>query len=122
MCNFASMNIEDVREYCLNLPLTEEAMPFDEDTVVFKVGGKMFLLLLLDINLCINVKCDPDEAIELRERFDAVTPGFHMNKRYWNTVLMDGSISDSLLKTWIHDSYKLVVANLSLKERTRLGL
>lgn len=122
MYNFATMNVEELREYCLSLDHAEEAMPFGDDTLVFKVGGKMFALLPLSGQLWINLKCDPDEAIELRETYQAVLPGYHMNKRYWNTVSVDGSVSDSLLKKWIRNSYDLIIANLSKKEKAGLGL
>ena len=122
MFNFAAMNIEELREYCLSLPQATEDMPFDDEALVFKVGGRMFCFASLTGDLKMNLKCDPDEAIEIRETFPAVTPGFHMNKKYWNTVLIDGSISDSMLKVWILQSYKLVVAKLTKAERSRLGL
>lgn len=116
------MNIEELREYCLSLPHAVECMPFDDETLVFKVGGKMFCLVNLKGDLSMNLKCDPDEAIEIRETFPAVTPGWHMNKNLWNTVSIDGSVSDSMLKVWIFESYKLVVAKLSKAERNRLKL
>lgn len=122
MFNFARMNIEELREYCLSLSHTTEDMPFDDETLVFKVGGKMFCFAALEGELKINLKCDPDEAVEMRETFPSVLPGFHMNKKHWNTVLIDGSISDSMLKVWILKSYKLVAAKLTKVERARLGL
>lgn len=81
MCNFAVMNIEELREYCLGLEHTTEDMPFDDETLVFKVGGKMFCFTSLVGELVMNLKCDPDEAIEMRETFPAVLPGYHMNKK-----------------------------------------
>lgn len=122
MFNFALMNIEELREYCLSLPHATEDMPFDDETLVFKVGGKMFCFAGLKGDLKMNLKCDPNEAVEIRETFPSVLPGFHMNKKYWNTVLIDGSISDSMLKVWILKSYKLVAAKLTKAERGRLGL
>ena len=122
MFNFVRMNIEELREYCLSLPHVKEDMPFDEETLVFKVGGKMFCFASLEGNLKMNLKCDPDEAIEMRETFASVLPGFHMNKRHWNTVLIDGSVSDGLLKTWVLNSYKLVIAKLTKAVRAELGL
>lgn len=121
MFNFAAMNIEELREYCLSLPGAAEDMPFDAKTLVFKVGGKIFCLASLD-EPRINVKCDPVEAIEIREAFPAVLPGFHMNKKYWNTVLADGSISDSMLKVWIFKSYKLVAGKLPKSVKAELGV
>ncbi len=122
MFNFAAMNIEELREYCLSLPQVTEDMPFDDETLVFKVGGRMFCFASLTGDLKMNLKCDPAEAIEIRETFQAVTPGFHMNKNHWNTVSVDGSISDSMLQVWILRSYKLVVAKLTKAERSSLGL
>lgn len=104
------MDIENLREYCLSKPGVEETLPFGPDTLVFKVNGKMFLLTGLDEEqLSFNVKCDPDKAIELREEYDCVKPGYHMNKKHWNTIVVDGSVSSKQLKEWIDDSYELVM-------------
>ena len=103
------MNIEDIRDYCLSLPGTEEALPFGPNVLVYKVKGKAFLLMPLEADsLRFNVKCDPEKALELRERYSAVQPGFHMNKKHWNTIFIDGSLNTSLVKEWIRDSYALV--------------
>lgn len=103
------MNIESLRDYCLSKPDAEESFPFGESTLVFKVNGKIFLLVGLDNDpLQFNVKCDPDRALELRENYSCVIPGYHMNKKHWNTVIIDGSAGNKLLKEWIDDSYKLV--------------
>lgn len=103
------MNIESLREYCLSKPGAEETLPFGPDTLVFKVGGKAFLLVGLDAeDLRFNVKCDPDKALELRDEYSCVLPGYHMNKKHWNTVVVDGSVSNALLKEWIDHSYTLV--------------
>jgi len=103
------MNIETLRDYCLSLPGAEETLPFGPDTLVFKVNGKIFLLVGLDeVELRFNVKCDPEKIEELRENHAAVMPGYHMNKKHWNTVLVDGSLPDKLLKEWIDHSYDLV--------------
>lgn len=115
-----TMNIEEVREFCLSLKGTTEGFPFDEETLVFKVGGKMFALTNLDGPLSINLKCEPDKAIELRERFASVAPGYHMNKQHWNTVQIDGTIPSSTIKDWIVDSYNLVVGSLSKSQREQL--
>ena len=80
------MHLEQFRQYCLSLSATEETLPFDEDTLVFKVAGKMFALANMTVFESINLKCDPEQAIELRERYAAVLPGYHMNKQHWNTV------------------------------------
>ncbi|MES1215157.1 MAG: MmcQ/YjbR family DNA-binding protein [Bacteroidota bacterium] len=103
------MNIESLREYCLSKPGVEEALPFGPDTLVYKVNGKMFLLTGLDSeDFRFNVKCAPDKAIELREEFSCVIPGWHMNKKHWNTILVDGSVSTKQIKEWIDWSYDLV--------------
>ncbi len=103
------MNIESIREYCLLKPGVEESLPFGPDTLVFKSSGKIFLLTSLDSEeLRFNVKCDPDKAIELREEFSCVLPGYHMNKKHWNTIVVDGSASSKQLKEWIDHSYELV--------------
>ena len=103
------MDIETIRSYCLEKEGAEESFPFGEETLVFKVGGKIFLLLSLDaMPTQFNVKCDPDEALELREQYDSILPGYHMNKTHWNTVIVDGSLSASLLKSLMDASYDLV--------------
>ncbi|MEP6700398.1 MAG: MmcQ/YjbR family DNA-binding protein [Bacteroidota bacterium] len=103
------MNVESLHEYCLSKAGAEETLPFGPDTVVYKVGGKAFLLSGLDSqNLRFNVKCDPEKAIELREEFGCVLPGYHMNKKHWNTIVVDGSVSTKQLKEWIDHSYDLV--------------
>ena len=114
------MNIEELREYCLKKKAVTESFPFDKFTLVFKVKGKMFALLPLERVPQINLKCDPEKAIELREHYAAVTPGYHMDKRLWNTVQIDGSIPDNLIREWIDDSYQLVVAKLPKKDREGL--
>ena len=101
------MNIEDVREYCLSRNNAEESFPFGEDTLVFKVNNKIFALVSLDAQQ-MNLKCDPDLAIELREQYDSVIPGYHMNKKYWNTILLDGTIPAKFIKEWIDLSYNLI--------------
>ena len=103
------MNIESLREYCLSKPDVEETLPFGPDTLVYKVNGKMFLLTGLDEEqLSFNVKCDPDKALELRAEYPCVLPGYHMNKKHWNTIVVDGSVSTKQLKEWIDWSYELV--------------
>ena len=103
------MSIEDIRDYCLSKSGAEETLPFGPDTLVFKVNNKIFLLLSLDgEDLQFNVKCDPDLAMELRENHDCVQPGYHMNKKHWNTIIVDGSVKRSLLREWIDHSYELV--------------
>lgn len=102
------MDIVEIREYCLSKPNVTESLPFDDDTLVFKVNGKMFALTNLTGDLSINLKCDPEKAIELRERYPSVVPGYHMSKVHWNTVWIDGLVPDILIKEWIDDSYGLV--------------
>lgn len=111
------MNIEDIREYCLQKKLTTESFPFDDVTLVFKVNNKMFAIASLDGNLRISLKCDPEKAMELRERYYAVKPGYHLHKLQWNTIDIDGSISSDLLKQWIDDSYNLIIAKMPKKDR-----
>lgn len=102
------MDIVELREYCISLPDVTEGFPFGEDTLVFKAFGKMFALANLNGELSVNLKCDPEKAIELREIYPAVEPGYHMNKKHWNTVRIDGSIPQGLIKEWINHSYNLV--------------
>jgi len=109
------MNIETVREYCLSKKGVTECFPFDEVTLVFKLTGKIFLLANLDGEATINVKCDPEMAIELRERYPSVIPGYHMNKKHWNTVTLDGSLSEKVLKSFIDHSYDLILKSLPKK-------
>lgn len=106
------MNIESIREYCLSKPGAEETLPFGPDTLVYKVSGRAFLLMGLDSeDLRFNVKCDPEKAIGLREEYPCVLPGYHMNKKHWNTVVVDGSVPFRVIKEWIDHSYELVAAN-----------
>lgn len=120
------MNIEDFREYCLTKRGATEDFPFDEDTLVFKVGGKMFALTSLqkweEGNHSINLKCDPEYAIELREQFpDEVFPGYHMSKKHWNTVHVDrGRLGLRKIHHLINHSYDLVVSKLPKKVREAL--
>lgn len=115
------MNIEDFREYCLAKKGVTECFPFDENTLVFKVMGKMFALTDLVDSFSVNLKCDPEKALELREQYSCVTPGYHMNKKMWNTVIMDDSISDTLLKQWIDHSYDEVVKKLTKADQKILS-
>jgi predicted DNA-binding protein (MmcQ/YjbR family) len=104
------MNIEELREYVLQKPLVTEGFPFGETTLVFKINNKVFLLVPLDTEyLRFNVKCDPDRAIELREEYpESVLPGYHMNKKHWNTVIADGRLTRKQLLQFVDDSYALV--------------
>ena len=112
------MNIESLQAYCLSKAGAEETLPFGPGTLVYKVGGKAFLLTSLDAeDFRFNVKCDPDLAQELREQYDCVLPGYHMNKKHWNTIMANGSVSVKLLKEWIDHSYNLVADSLPKKLR-----
>ena len=112
------MNIEKLREYCLSKKGVSESFPFDDVTLVFKVNGKMFALVNLDGDLSINLKCDPEKAIELREHYSSVLPGYHMDKKHWNTVMIDGSVPDKLICDWIDSSY-LLVSSKSAKTKKK---
>jgi predicted DNA-binding protein (MmcQ/YjbR family) len=103
------MNIETIRNYCLNKDGAEETLPFGPDVLVYKVNNKAFLLLPLDGGLLrFNVKCNPELALELREQYPSVHPGYHMNKKHWNTIFVDGTIPSKLINEWIDHSYNLV--------------
>jgi predicted DNA-binding protein (MmcQ/YjbR family) len=111
------MDIISAREYCISLPHVEETFPFDESTLVLKVGGKMFALIALDADPCIALKCDPELAVSLRERFPAVLPGHHLSKKHWNTILLNDTIPDKTIEEWILHSYGLVISGLPKKIR-----
>ena len=112
------MNIEEFREYCIAKKGTTEELPFDETTLVFKVMGKIFAITKIDEFNSFNVKCDPERAVQLRETYAGVLPGYHMSKKHWNTIVLDGSVPEDKAFQWIDDSYDLVVAKLprALKE------
>lgn len=115
------MNIETLRTYCLSKPGATESFPFGEETLVFKVGGKIFALTSLDGSpLSVNLKCDPELSVELREQHDAVRPGYHMNKKHWNTVLINGSVRETDIRSWIDHSYDLIVSSLPKSVRQML--
>jgi predicted DNA-binding protein (MmcQ/YjbR family) len=114
------MNIEGFRNYCLEKRGVTEEFPFDANTLVFKVMGKMFALTDLEAFESINLKADPEQVVALQEQFSAVLPGYHMNKKHWISVMMDGTIKDSLICQWIDDSYNLVSASLPKKDKEML--
>jgi len=116
------MNVEEVREYCITKKGAEEAFPFNEGTLVFKVMGKMFALLPLDKGNIINLKCDPERAIILREENEYIIPGFHMNKKHWNTVDYNSNISRNQFTDLIDHSYDLIVSSLTKKLKEELKL
>jgi predicted DNA-binding protein (MmcQ/YjbR family) len=102
------MDIVSLRDYCISRKGATESFPFGDDTLVFKVNNKIFALVNLDGELSINLKCDPAFAIELREKYPSVTPGYHMNKKHWNTVNLDGTVPDKEVCSWIDHSYNLL--------------
>ena len=106
------MNIESLRDYCLSKEKVEETFPFGEDTLVFKVGGKIFLITSLSQPDRFNVKCDPENAVLLREQYTEVHPGYHMNKKHWNTVFINGRLSEIQLAEMIDHSYELVARSV----------
>jgi predicted DNA-binding protein (MmcQ/YjbR family) len=115
------MDLASFREYCLNKPHATEGTPFGPDVLVFKVGDKMFALAALDeVPTRANLKCDPDLALELRDRYEQVTPGYHMNKKHWNTVEIESGIPTTELRKMIDHSYKLVTKSLPKAERKKL--
>jgi predicted DNA-binding protein (MmcQ/YjbR family) len=111
------MNIEEFREYCIAKPGVTEEFPFDENTLVFKVMGKMFALTDLVDEFSLNLKCDPERAIALREQYPAIQPGYHMSKVHWNTIKMDSSLNEKLILELIDHSYDLVVGKLPKGKR-----
>ncbi len=115
------MNIEEFRSYCLSLNGTTEGLPFDEKTLVFKVMGKIFALTNIDLFEQVNIKCDPEKAIELREQYEDVIPGYHMNKNHWNSIRLNNTIEDKIIYGWVKDSYDLIVLKLTKKQREELS-
>jgi predicted DNA-binding protein (MmcQ/YjbR family) len=111
------MFLDDVRTHCIQKAGVTEGFPFDQNTLVFKVFGKMFALMDVDVFDSLNLKCDPEKAIELRETFQGIQPGYHMSKKHWNTVLLNNDVSNQLLVELIDHSYELVYASLPEKVR-----
>jgi len=116
------MNFEEFRAYCLEKPFVTEGFPFDQKTLVLKVAGKMFALADIEDFNSINVKCDPEKSIELRESYSGVEPGYHMNKKHWNTVAINNDVSRGLIFKLIDHSYDLVFKSLPNKTRNELTL
>lgn len=114
------MNIEEFREYCLSKAGVTEEFPFGEETLVFKVLGKVFALTNLEGDWSVNLKCDPEWAVELREKYTAVFPGYHMNKTHWNTVLMNETLGRDLILQMTDHSYRLVAGKLTVKQKAEL--
>lgn len=111
------MDIDELRKYCLTKSGVNESFPFDDETLVFKVGSKIFCLVNLNPPFNINLKCQPEKAIELREEYEEIKPGYHMNKKHWNTVSLEGRLENSIIKEMIDESYDLVYKNLPKKEQ-----
>ena len=116
------MHLEELRNYCLSKKGVEEGLPFGEETLVFKVMGKIFALTGLYAGDRVNLKCDPDYALELREKYEDVQPGYHMNKKHWNTVVLNGNLEEKLIRELVDHSYGLVVASLPKKDQAALML
>ncbi len=115
------MDAEALRDFCLSLPYATESLPFYEETLCFKIADtKLFAILPLDTPDRVNLKCDPERAIELRERYSAIFPGFHMNKKHWNTVIFNNDLDDALLLDLVRHSYDLVWKSLTKKMRNEL--
>ena len=111
------MNIEDARNYCISLPSVTEDFPFDETTLVFRIGGKIFAMLDLENTEWFVLKCQPEYAIELRERYPDIAPAWHMNKKHWNQLNLFGSLPDNLVQSLIHHSYNEVVKKIPRKQK-----
>ncbi len=116
------MNVEEYRHFCLGLKGSNEATPFGEGTLVLKVLNKMFALFDIELFTSINLKCDPEKAIELREKYEFVIPGYHMNKKHWNSITNPVNVPEALLKQLTIDSYDLVLAKMSKTEKTALDI
>lgn len=115
------MTLDTIRSLCLAMPQAEETQPFGPDTLVYKVAGKMFALTVPDdYPPRVNLKCDPERARELRDEHEAILPGYHMNKRHWNTLVLDGTLPSRLVSDLVQHSYELVVAGLPAKDRQTL--
>ncbi|BDD11878.1 hypothetical protein FUAX_43100 (plasmid) [Fulvitalea axinellae] len=114
------MTIEEFRELCLSLPGTTEDLPFDESTLAFKVMGKIFAITDIDNFEYVNLKCDPETALELRDRYEAIKAGYHMNKKHWNSVYFSSDANDSSIKEWTMESYRLVKEKLPAGIRKQL--
>lgn len=115
------MDSSELRDACLSFPAAVEEFPFDFETSVFKVAGKIFALSNLDgMPLKVNLKCDPEDALHLRATYPAVAPGYHMNKKHWNTVTIDGSLDEALVLEMLQDSYELIVRSLTRAQRAAI--
>jgi predicted DNA-binding protein (MmcQ/YjbR family) len=115
------MNFENIYSHCISKPFVQEDFPFDNKTLVFKIGGKIFLLINSENPTSINVKCNPEKGIELRERFEGIQPGYHMNKKHWITISLTKGISQKVILECINNSYELVLKSLPKKQQTVLS-
>ncbi len=115
------MTLPFLREYCLSKPGCTEDTPFGADTLCFRVGGKMYALVDIELFESVNLKCDPERAVELREQHEGITPGYHMNKKHWNTVRLDGSIPDPVILALVDHSYQLVFNSLPRKIQSNIS-
>lgn len=115
------MNIETFRNYCLTKKGVSESFPFDESALVMKVLDKMFALTDLDNEFMISLKCDPEKAVELREKYEFVVPARHFNKKHWNTIIINDSISNNFIKEWVNHSYELVISKMTKKQQRILS-
>lgn len=115
------MTLDELQQYCNSKNRVTESFPFDDETLVFKVAEKMFCLINLTPPWSINLKCNPEKALELREEYEEIAPGYHMNKKHWNTVDLHGTLKDSLVRGLIDDSYNLVIAGLPKRVRETLN-
>lgn len=115
------MDIHLFRNYCLAKPGASEDTPFDADTLCFRVGGKIFAIIDIELFQSVNLKCLPEKAEEIRGQYPSVSPGYHMNKKHWNTVPFDGSVNDSLIFQWVDHSYSLVFDSLPKKIQAGLA-
>jgi predicted DNA-binding protein (MmcQ/YjbR family) len=114
------MDLADVIDLCLSLPGAEETQPFGPEALVYKVGRKLFAITVPEDHPArINLKCDPERSLELRDQYQAIKPGWHMNKKHWNTLVLDGSVPPKLIRELVHHSYDLVVASLPAKSRPK---
>ncbi len=114
------MNLELIRTYCLKKKFVTEELPFNEDSPVYKVMGKIFLIANLNPPVSINLKCEPEKAVELREEYDCVKPGYHMNKMHWNTIEIDNSVPDKFIYDWIDHSYERVAGGLKRSDKEKI--
>jgi predicted DNA-binding protein (MmcQ/YjbR family) len=114
------MDPNELRDTLISLPAVTEEQPFGPDVIVYKVLGKMYALSAYEIPLTVNLKCEPERAVALRHQYEAVNPGYHMNKKHWNTVTLDGSIPHDEVIEMIHHSYNLVVKGMSKKDQAKV--